>query len=80
MSRATAVLEHLMSKIHPALASLSGGSPPRLLRDEDGAVYVEYIVLTLFVGIGFSAAVMAIGIPLLESFRMTQIFLAVPIP
>ncbi|NOY90421.1 MAG: hypothetical protein GXP55_04355 [Deltaproteobacteria bacterium] len=72
MSRAAAVLERLMSKIDPRAQAL--------LRDEDGAVYVEYIVLTLFVGIGFSAAVMAIGVPLLESFRMTQIFLAVPIP
>ena len=51
-----------------------------LLEDTGGAVYVEYIVLTLLVAVGFSAAVIAIGVPLLESFRMTQIFLAVPFP
>lgn len=51
-----------------------------LLRDEDGAVYVEYIVLTILVAVGVSGAVIAVGVPLLEAFRMTQVFLGAPIP
>lgn len=63
----------------------SAQSPPTrpradLLQDEGGAVYVEYIVLVLLVAVGFSAAVMALGVPLLQSFRMTQLFLGLPIP
>ena len=52
----------------------------RLLADEAGAVYVEYIVLVLMVGVLVAAAILAIGVPLLESFRMTQTFLGAPIP
>jgi Flp pilus assembly pilin Flp len=76
--RALPALKRLISNLQPA--TVRPTPPPGLLRDEGGAVYVEYIVLTLFVGIGFSAAVMAIGVPMLEMFRMTQVFLAAPLP
>jgi len=81
------VLSHLIWKIHSALGhaarrpSIPRLLPPRnLLADEGGAIYVEYIILTLFVAIGFSVAVIGIGVPLLQMFRMTQLFLAAPVP
>jgi len=51
-----------------------------LLGDEEGAIYVEYIVLTLLIAVGVSAALLAIGLPMVESFRTTRLFLAMPIP
>lgn len=51
-----------------------------LLDDEEGAVYVEYISLIILVSIGAAAAIVAVGVPLLESFRMTQAFLGAPVP
>ncbi|MBO6937129.1 MAG: hypothetical protein JJ863_19320 [Deltaproteobacteria bacterium] len=52
----------------------------QLLGDTSGVVYVEYIVLVLMVGIFVALAIIAVGVPLLESFRMTQSFLGAPIP
>lgn len=51
-----------------------------LLGDTSGVIYVEYIVLVLMVGIFVALAIIAIGVPLLESFRMSQSFLGAPIP
>ena len=56
------------------------GLPTRLLSEEDGAVYVEYISITLLVGILASAALMLVGVPILENFQNTQTFLLSPIP
>ena len=53
---------------------------PSLLDDESGAVYVEYVALTLLVAFGAAAAIVAVGVPLLESFRMTQAFIGAPVP
>ncbi len=67
----------------------SGGAAPHptrrrptreLLGDDSGVIYVEYIVLVLLVGILVALAIIAVGVPLLESFRMTQSFLGAPIP
>ncbi len=52
----------------------------RLHRDEGGAIYVEYISLTLLVGILAAAALVLVGAPLLESFQATQLILAAPVP
>ncbi|MDH5490818.1 MAG: hypothetical protein OEY14_02480 [Myxococcales bacterium] len=58
-----------------------GGAPSAsLLSDRGGAVYAEYVIVTLLVGIGVSAAIIGVGVPLLESFRMTQAFLGASIP
>ena len=35
-----------------------------LLRNEKGAVFVEYLVLSLFVTIGGAGAIMVLGVPL----------------
>jgi len=59
------------------------GRPARfveLLEDRSGVIYVEYIVLVLLVGILVALAIISVGVPLLESFRMTQSFLGAPIP
>lgn len=60
------------------------GGPSRstgeLLGDTSGVIYVEYIVLVLLVGIFVALAIISIGVPLLESFRMSQSFLGAPIP
>ncbi len=52
----------------------------QLLGDTSGVIYVEYIVLVLLVGIFVALAIISIGVPLLESFRMSQSFLGAPIP
>lgn len=70
----------MFKSLKPLRVSWPADRQHGLLADEGGAVYVEHIVLTLLVAIGFSAAVIAIGVPMLESFRMTQIFLALPLP
>ena len=62
----------------PDPISPAGGG--RVLRDESGAIYVEYIVLTLLVAIGVSWAIIAVAVSLLEHFKMTQAFLGAPIP
>lgn len=51
-----------------------------LVGDTSGVVYVEYIVLVLMVGIFVALAILSLGVPLLESFRMSQAFLGAPIP
>lgn len=51
-----------------------------LLSDNSGVIYVEYIVLVLLIGILVALALIAVGVPLLESFLMTQSFLGAPIP
>jgi len=51
-----------------------------LLTDNSGVIYVEYIVLVLLIGILVALALIAVGVPLLESFLMTQSFIGAPIP
>lgn len=45
-----------------------------------GAVFVEYVALLLLVTIGGAAAVLALGVPLINLFRYQQIVLSLPIP
>ena len=73
--RMTTVLEGSREEVRES--SQDGRS---LATDEAGVAYVEYIVLVLLVGILVAAAIMALGIPLLEHFRMTQSLLGAPIP
>ena len=59
----------------------SAKTPNRpLLSEEDGAVYVEYISITLLVAILASAALILVGVPLLQNFQNTQLFLLSPLP
>ena len=52
----------------------------RLLSDAAGVVYAEYVIVLMLVGLLVAAAVLWLGIPLLESFRMTRAFLGAPLP
>ncbi len=51
-----------------------------LIEDEGGAVYFEYITLVFVIGLIVSAALIAVGVPLVEGFRNMQVFSASPIP
>jgi hypothetical protein len=51
-----------------------------LVEDVRGAVYTEYILIVMLVGLIVSAALIAIGVPIWRAFRMTQLFLGAPIP
>ncbi|HJK94865.1 MAG TPA: hypothetical protein RMH85_12730 [Polyangiaceae bacterium LLY-WYZ-15_(1-7)] len=42
--------------------------------------YAEYIIIVILIGIVVSIALIAVGVPLLRSFRLTQLFLGAPIP
>lgn len=56
------------------------GHPTHLLSEEDGVVYVEYVSITLLIGIIVSAALILVGVPLLNNFQNTQLFLISPVP
>lgn len=51
-----------------------------LLRDTDGVAYTEYIVLTVSVSVGVSAALAALGVPLLNLFHYVNLMILLPIP
>lgn len=51
-----------------------------LVSDTDGAVFVEYLTLTLLVAVLCAAATATLGVPLLRLFRFQQAVVAVPIP
>lgn len=50
------------------------------LRSTRGVVFVEYVALLLLVTITGAAAVLALGVPLINLFRFQQIILSLPIP
>lgn len=52
----------------------------RLVSDTSGVVYAEYVIVLMLVGLLVAAAVLWLGVPLLESFRMSRAFLGAPIP
>lgn len=60
--------------------STQHNAPRSVLSEEDGAVYVEYISLTLLIGILASAALILVGVPVLQHFQNTQTFLLSPLP
>lgn len=45
-----------------------------------GVVFVEYVALLLLVTIAGAAAVLALGVPLVQLFRFQQIMLSLPVP
>lgn len=51
-----------------------------LVHETEGAVFVEYLTLTMLVAILCAAATMTLGVPLLRLFRFQQAVVAVPIP
>jgi hypothetical protein len=56
------------------------GSAPSLLADTRGVVFLEYIALVATVAIVVSAAIVALGVPLLRQFRFAEAVLALPFP
>ncbi|MCB9599589.1 MAG: hypothetical protein H6721_29385 [Sandaracinus sp.] len=56
------------------------GRAVALATDVRGAVYTEYILIVMLIGLIVSAALLAIGVPIWRAFRMTQLFLGAPIP
>ncbi|MBX3250772.1 MAG: hypothetical protein KF901_26570 [Myxococcales bacterium] len=51
-----------------------------LVEDEDGAVYVEYVLVTILVTLGGAGAVVGLGVPLLNLFRYVEALILLPIP
>jgi Flp pilus assembly pilin Flp len=51
-----------------------------LLAAEEGAVFVEYLTITLLVAIVCAAATLTLGDPLLRRYRMQQAVIVMPIP
>jgi Flp pilus assembly pilin Flp len=56
------------------------GRAMTLVDDVRGAVYTEYILIVMLIGLIVSAALIAIGVPIWRAFRMTQLFLGAPLP
>ncbi|MDH5492199.1 MAG: hypothetical protein OEY14_09610, partial [Myxococcales bacterium] len=54
--------------------------PSTLLRDERGIAYTEYIIVTLMVSLGGAAAIVSLGLPLLELFHYVSSMILLPIP
>ena len=71
-----------MGRSHPKwrLWSPSASRAVELVEDVRGAVYTEYILIVMLIGLIVSAALIAIGVPIWRAFRMTQLFLGAPIP
>ncbi|MBL8680382.1 MAG: hypothetical protein JNK05_14490 [Myxococcales bacterium] len=51
-----------------------------LLRDEEGAIFVEYLTLTLMVTVLCAMATLALGEQLLRLYKFQQMIVTVPIP
>ncbi len=47
---------------------------------ERGAITLEYVVVLCLVSLVGALAVAALGIPLLESFRLSQLLITLPVP
>lgn len=62
------------------MASGGGQSVDVLVRDQVGAVYVEYVLLTVLVTLGGAAAVVGLGVPLLNLFRYVEALILLPVP
>lgn len=54
--------------------------PDDLLTDTGGVAYTEYIVLTVSVSVGVSAALATLGVPLLNLFHYVNLMILLPIP
>ncbi|HTE51109.1 MAG TPA: hypothetical protein VK698_09595 [Kofleriaceae bacterium] len=51
-----------------------------MVRDEHGAIYVEYLSLLTLVTLAGAAAALALGLPLLRLFRYAELLIVLPIP
>lgn len=59
----------------------SSSRPDEQLRaDEQGAVYVEYLVVASMVTITGAAAVVTLGVPLYNLFRYVEMMILLPVP
>jgi len=58
----------------------SSSNARSLLVEEEGAVFVEYLTLTLLVAIVCAAATLTMGDQLLRRYRMQQAVIVMPIP
>ncbi len=65
---------------HAGEAALLNGEDRALAHDERGAAYVEYITLVILVGVIAAAALITVGVPLLNDFQLTQTILGAPVP
>ena len=52
----------------------------QLRADEQGAVYVEYLVVASMVTITGAAAVVTLGVPLYNLFRYVEMMILLPVP
>lgn len=51
-----------------------------ICEDDRGVAFAEYLVVLTAVSLVGSAAVLALGIPLVQAFRFAQLFIALPFP
>jgi Flp pilus assembly pilin Flp len=64
----------------PETAPASSDAPAGLAANERGVVMVEYVTLLCLVTLTGAAAVVALGVPLMQLFRYVQMVIAMPIP
>jgi len=64
------------------MESRERGSRPveQLHEDEQGAVYVEYLVVASMVTITGAAAVVTLGVPLYNLYRYVEMMILLPVP
>ena len=51
-----------------------------LIQDLAGAIYVEYLTLATMVTIGGAAAVVSLGVPLLQLYDYVELMILLPVP
>jgi Flp pilus assembly pilin Flp len=64
-------------------AAAGGGDArrvPVLVRDERGVATVEYVTVLIFVSLVGAAAIVGLGVPLIQLFRYVQMVIAMPVP
>ena len=60
--------------------STSSSDARSLLLEEEGAVFVEYLTLTLLVAVICATATLTMGEQLLRRYKMQQAVIVMPIP
>lgn len=55
-------------------------TPEKLRSHTAGSITVEYTVLMVLVAVSCSAAIYAIGMPLVERYRFMKLLIALPLP
>lgn len=51
-----------------------------LLKDTEGAVFAEYVVVLMLVGVITAVATYSLGRPFVDYYRFAQLILALPFP